>query len=79
MDKLPLSVNIFIIILALWSITWKIYAAWIACKNDHKRWFVALLLLNTIGILEIFYILRIAKRSWAEVKSDFRGAVPSRK
>ena len=79
MSQLPFPIVILIVILALWTVIWKIYAAWIACKNDHKRWFVALILLNTAGLLEIFYVLKIVKKSWAEVKMDFRNAVSRKK
>lgn len=79
MYNLPLSLNILIAVLAIWAIVWKVYAAWIACKNNHRKWFAVLLLLNTLGILEIFYIFKIAKKSWAEVKEDFRWAVSSKK
>lgn len=61
-------------IVAVWTIVWKIYAVWIAAKHNQKKWFVALLILNTVGILEIFYIFKIAKKSWIEVKEDFRKA-----
>ncbi len=74
MDQLPLSLNILILILALWTIPWKIYAVWIACKSNHKKWFVALLLLNTVAILEIIYIFKIANKSTSEVRADFRKA-----
>lgn len=67
-------INTLIIILAVWTIPWKIYAVWLAAKNDQKKWFAALLIINTVGILEIFYIFKIAKKRWAEVKEDFRGA-----
>ncbi|HBA45688.1 hypothetical protein A2W67_01240 [Candidatus Nomurabacteria bacterium RIFCSPLOWO2_02_40_28] len=60
------------LILALWTITWKAYGAWTAAKHNHKKWFVALIILNTLGILEIIYIFKVAKKSWAEVKTDFR-------
>jgi len=66
--------NTFVIILALWTIPWKIYAVWTAVKNGHKKWFVALIILNTAGILEIFYIFKIAKKKWVEVKQDFANA-----
>lgn len=58
-------------ILAIWAIPWKIYAVWLACKRDQKKWFVLLLLINTVGILEIIYIFKVAKKSWTEVKHDF--------
>ena len=66
--------NVLIIILAIWTIPWKIYAVWLAAKHNHKKWFVALLILNTVSILEIFYVFKIVKKSWAEVKTDFRNA-----
>ena len=74
MYQFPLSVNILILLLVIWSIVWKIYAAWIAAKNNHKKWFVAIIILNTVGILEIFYIFKIANKSYAEVKNDFQKA-----
>jgi len=74
MNQLPPSVNLLVILLAIWTIPWKIYALWLAVKHDHKKWFVVIVLLNTVSILEIFYITRIAKKSWAEIKGDFRDA-----
>lgn len=44
------------IALALWAIPWKGYALWIAAKNSHQWWFIALLIINTAAILEIVYI-----------------------
>lgn len=68
---LPDNSILFLLILTLWTIPWKIYAVWLAVKNNHKKWFVALLILNTVGILEIFYIFKIANKKWVEVKKDF--------
>jgi len=73
-EQLPTSVSLIIVIITLWSIPWKIYAVWIAAKNDHKWWFLALLFLNTAAILELIYIFKIAKKTWPEVKAAFRGA-----
>jgi len=70
-------VNVLILILALWTIPWKIYAVWLAVKRDQKKWFVALLIFNTVGILEIFYIFKVAKKTWEEVKVDFKNAFSS--
>lgn len=44
------------ILLIAWSLAWKGWALWRAARNDHKVWYVVLLVLNTIGILEIIYI-----------------------
>jgi len=45
-----------ILILAIWSVPWKGYALWTAAKKNHKGWFVALMIINTLAILEILYI-----------------------
>lgn len=44
------------IILAIWGLTWKGIALWKAARNQSKPWFIVLLILNTLGILEILYI-----------------------
>jgi 4-amino-4-deoxy-L-arabinose transferase-like glycosyltransferase len=64
----------FLLILTLLTIPWKVYAVWLAVKRNQRKWFVALLLLNTVGILEIFYIFKIANKKWVEVKKDFSKA-----
>ncbi len=46
----------------LWTIPWKGVALWKAAKNNHRWWFVALLIINTLGILEILYIFIFNKR-----------------
>ncbi len=49
-------------LLALWILPWKGVALWKAAKNDQKGWFVALLVINTLAILEILYIFVFAKK-----------------
>ena len=44
------------ILLIIWSILWKGVALWKAAINGSKPWFIAILILNTSGILEIIYI-----------------------
>ena len=46
---------VMIAILA-WSLSWKGVALWRSARNNQKNWFVALLVVNTVGLLEIFYI-----------------------
>jgi methionyl-tRNA synthetase len=47
--------------LIIWSFVWKGLALWQSARNGHKGWFVALLLINTIGILEILYVYVFGK------------------
>jgi len=49
-------------ILSIWALIWKGFALWKASKNDSRNWFIALLVLNTLGILEIIYIFYFSKR-----------------
>jgi len=59
-----------IVIGALWSLTWKGFALWRAAKNQDKAWFVALLVINTLGILEMFYLFVFSKRKPAIKQED---------
>lgn len=40
----------------IWVLAWKGVALWTAAKANSKKWFVALLVINTLGILDILYI-----------------------
>jgi methionyl-tRNA synthetase len=51
-----------VVILMLWSIIWKGIALWKSARNESKVWFVILLIVNTVGILEIIYIYAVAGR-----------------
>lgn len=46
----------------IWSIVWKGIALWRSAKLEQKNWFVAILILNTVGILEIVYLFFFAKK-----------------
>ncbi|MBX4195760.1 DUF5652 family protein [Candidatus Parcubacteria bacterium] len=52
------------LLIIAWSVIWKGLALWEAAKRREKYWFVAILLLNTFGVLEIIYLLFIAKAAW---------------
>lgn len=51
-----------IFLLVIWSLYWKGRALWLSARKGEKLWFVALLLLNTVGILEILYIYYFSKK-----------------
>ena len=38
------------------------FALWRAGRNNHGGWFVALLVFNTLGILEVLYLLTAGKK-----------------
>lgn len=47
----------FLIVAAVWTVILKGFALWHAARHSQKWWFIALLLINTLGILEIVYLV----------------------
>lgn len=47
--------------LLVWTLYWKYQALWLAAKKDSRGWFLAMLIINTVGILEILYIYVFSK------------------
>lgn len=45
----------------VWSLIWKGIALWSSAKSNSKIWFIALLVINTMGIFEILYIFLFSK------------------
>lgn len=41
----------------IWSLIWKGIALYKSARNEQKKWFVLLLITNTLGILPIIYLL----------------------
>lgn len=51
-----------ILLLMAWVLPWKGYALWTAAHRNEMWWFIVLLVLNTLAILDIIYIFFVAKR-----------------
>ncbi len=49
-------------IIMLWTLPWKGLALWKAAQRNDQKWFIVLLLLNTLAILDILYIYKFSKR-----------------
>ena len=54
--EVPLSTQLGAIALLVWSFVWKGLALWKAAHKGSRWWFVALMVVNTLGLLEILYI-----------------------
>jgi hypothetical protein len=50
------------LVIAIWAFFWKGMALWRSAGLRHKYWFVSILLLNTLGIIEIIYLYFIARK-----------------
>ena len=58
-----LGVNVFLILgVVVWTLAWKGVALWRAARLNHRNWFIALIIINTLGILEIIYLFFVARR-----------------
>lgn len=58
--------------LVIWSLVWKGWALWRAARNGAQVWFIVLLILNTVGILDILYIFVFGKQKRAAARSKGR-------
>ena len=50
-----------IALIVVWSLLWKALGLWHAARRGNAGWFIAMLFLNTVGILEIIYLFGVAK------------------
>ena len=58
---------ILLAILTVWALVWKGIALWKAARNNQNVWFIVMLLLNTVGILEIVYIFFFSNKKTKEI------------
>lgn len=59
----------FMAVFVLWSVFWKGLALWHSARRGQYWWFLAILVINTAGILEIIYLFVVAKVKLAELFS----------
>ncbi len=50
-----------LIALMVWSLFWKGLALWHSSRRGQVWWFLAILLINSVGIIELIYLFGIAK------------------
>lgn len=54
----------------LWTLAWKGLALWRSAGLQQKWWFIAFLIINTLGILEIVYLFFVAKKYKVEIVDE---------
>lgn len=64
------SVYLIFIIVIIWCLIWKGIALWKSARHNDLTWFIVLLIINTMGILEIIYIFVFAKREYKKEKIE---------
>lgn len=63
LQSLNSSWSLLFMAVLVWSLVWKGMALWRAARMESKNWFVALLVVNTVGILDILYLYVFSKKS----------------
>ena len=62
MEEFIINNPTLIIILLLWSLIWKGFALWKAAKREQISWFIVLLVVNTLGLLEFLYLFVFTRK-----------------
>ena len=65
-----MSAHPWLILLLIWIIVCKAFALWFAARRNEKIWFIALLIVNTVGILEIIYLAYVYLQNKKEQKNN---------
>ena len=81
-DALGVSVQVafaIMIVVSVWALVWKGLALWKSSKKDHKIWFIILLVVNTVGILEILYIYVFSKMNFKKEKTEKKQEISVKK
>lgn len=67
MERISFLDNIWLIfILVIWTLFWKGLALWRSARSNSLKWFLVILILNTLGLLEIIYIFAISRKKQPE-------------
>jgi hypothetical protein len=61
----PLFMALFVV-LGIWALIWKGFALWKAARTGRMDWFVLLLIVNTVGILEMVYLFFFARKQGSQ-------------
>ena len=67
MEQLLTANPTWLLLILVWSLPWKGVALWKAARLYNKGWFIALLVVNSLALLDIFYIFFVApkqERAW---------------
>lgn len=61
MEEFLLQNQWVLLLILIWTLPWKGVALWKASRQNQRNWFIFLLVLNTLAILEIIYIFYFSK------------------
>ncbi|MCX6708102.1 MAG: DUF5652 family protein [Candidatus Woesearchaeota archaeon] len=53
---------IYLLPVIIWEAIWKAVGLWKSARNKQLYWFIAILVVNSVGILPIIYIVFFQKK-----------------
>ncbi len=56
-----------LLLIIVWSLFWKGLALWHSGRRGQPWWFVIMLVVNTVGILEIIYLFAVLKLGFSDL------------
>ena len=68
LQELATSHPYYLALILIWMMVWKGFGLWRAAERKDRGWFIAILILNTLGLLEIIYLFFVAKPKQVEIK-----------
>ena len=77
MDPNVIGSPLLLLALYVWSLIAKGIALWRAAHLKQRNWFIAILVLNTLGVLDLIYLFKFSEkkltiheiRSWVGLRS----------
>lgn len=69
MDPLNLTTPELVLlgIIAIWELVWKGIGMWKSARNKEILWFLAILIINSVGILPLIYLFFFDKSTKPQV------------
>ena len=64
------ALMVLIGLVAIWSLVWKGLALWKAARRAENIWFIVLLIINTVGILDILYLYVFSKKHHKAISKE---------
>jgi hypothetical protein len=59
--------GVWLVVLIFWSLFWKGLALWHSGRRGQPWWFIVMLIVNTIGILEIIYLFAVLNLKFGDL------------
>jgi len=61
---------LWILAMIVWTFIWKGFALWRSAGLRQKYWFIVILLINTLGVLEILYLFFVSRNYRVEIVEE---------